>query len=743
VNNASGRKGLGAQVWARLKGLLHGLTPNPGSVPSLMAPRLRYFGGRAASILSHVRTLALNLALLMGLVILISLSVNEFFRDQVTIEPFEVPKALQDKGYSGHAFAVELEDQINAIAQGARTAGRKGKTFRLPSERVPNIDVPTTHVSLQAAIGYIREFFGHYPSRVTGEVELAEEGTGRIQFIIRISNGSEDARQPAPSIVSGTLDQIDNCLTKGAEYILRYNEPLLLASYLHTKGDDDRCLSIIQYCIYRKPNTLTDPVTRERYSSDAPWAFLLWGDVLYDQLDYDGADRKYQRVIDLAPNLAAPYERRAAIKIDQGHYKTAEAASADAYRRGKQYPDALVDWGYALFWQRNYEGAISKYKQAIEIDPERAAAFQLWGEALAQEQDVAGAILKIETAIEINQKLSDPRNSLGNVFVTQRRYAEAIREYKKAIELEPNPRLQAVYHSNLGEALESTGDLEGAVLEENKAKELLERLPDAYEGLGDVLGDKGNYPQAQAMYQKAVALEPQTARYYRDLARSFIWKQDYDNAIATLQKALAIDTGDQLTVCLMGDALRLKGDFTAAEAQYDASQKMGPRLPNTYDGLGKVLLAEGDVDRGRGNPSVAEEKYNRTDEMFRKALELDPKSTAYWVDYGHLLDHKGDYKGAFEKYSRALDLDPQNYDALYGWGEALMHSHDPDAAREKYELAVRLDPSRPGAQLGSSGAPAAARSRGGAKAAVGEAGRLERIPLLRRDNAREIGRTNN
>src|ERR1700712_1995957 len=59
-------------------------------------------------------------------------------------------------------------------------------------------------------------------------------------------------------------------------------------------------------------------------------------------------------------------------------------------------------------------------------------------------------------------------------------------------------------------------------------------------------------------------------------------------------------------------------------------------------------------------------RLGRTDEAWvklKRALEIAPNEAALYLDWGNLLDDRGDPDGALGAYERALAIDPRRSDA--------------------------------------------------------------------------------
>ena len=77
----------------------------------------------------------------------------------------------------------------------------------------------------------------------------------------------------------------------------------------------------------------------------------------------------------------------------------------------------------------------------------------------------------------------------------------------------------------------------------------------------------------------------------------------------------------------------------------------------TYQGLANTLKALG--------------RYEEADEVYAKLLELAPKESDFWRQWGTCLFHMGDYAGAVTKFKAAYACGPSDVSYLLFWGRCL------------------------------------------------------------------------
>lgn len=85
--------------------------------------------------------------------------------------------------------------------------------------------------------------------------------------------------------------------------------------------------------------------------------------------------------------------------------------------------------------QRDLDGAIREYHEAIRIGPDDASAHYNFGNALKMKVDLDGAIREYNEAIRIEPDLKEAQNNLAVDLYETGEYSEAWKHVKIAMEL--------------------------------------------------------------------------------------------------------------------------------------------------------------------------------------------------------------------------------------------------------------------------------------------------------------------
>src|SRR6185295_12257128 len=134
----------------------------------------------------------------------------------------------------------------------------------------------------------------------------------------------------------------------------------------------------------------------------APWASLAAVRWWFDW-DWKGAEEAYRRAIELNPNYATAHDGYAMFLCARGRY--AEAID-QITKAGDLDPLSLiiaVHAGWPFYFARDYDGAIRRYRKALELDEDFIPAQGWLGMALGQQGRYDEAIDTFERSLEIER----------------------------------------------------------------------------------------------------------------------------------------------------------------------------------------------------------------------------------------------------------------------------------------------------------------------------------------------------
>ncbi len=245
--------------------------------------------------------------------------------------------------------------------------------------------------------------------------------------------------------------------------------------------------------------------------------------------------------------------------------------------------------------------ALEYYQQATNLSPNNAQLFNEWGQVYFLLGDHEKALEKYQHSLSVDQEYDETYILLGDLYLNTNDLDQAADAYSKALELNPGI-VQA--RSALGYIYSQQGRLEEAV-EENLA--VLELSPNDY------------------------ASRKNLAILYQQLGRT-------DEAVTEAQIALG---------------LAPEGDKANLEA-FITQLRPGQPITGSDEELIQTYLSEGQT-------YLNEKDFERAEEAYAKALELNPNIIQAHSALGYIYALQGKLQEALEENLKVLQLAPNDY----------------------------------------------------------------------------------
>ena len=278
--------------------------------------------------------------------------------------------------------------------------------------------------------------------------------------------------------------------------------------------------------------------------------------------------------------------------------------------------NALVREGIALHDKKDFDGAIEKYRQALELDPANAHAMYELGWSQFAKHDLKAAQVTAEKVLTLWDAPRDAWVLAGNVYDDLGDPAKAIASYRTGIER--NPDFFLLYF-NLGATY-------------RRLKKL---------------------PLARACLENSVALEPRHASSHIYLARTYMEEGYRVPAILALTRFLFLepktprsasalgyldeifksgvkkDSSSHTTITMNANLPKDEGDFSAADLMVSISQTVQdvdpasghkPEGPPEMDRLAMLLDVVGESGKDAGKGFAAEYYASAVIELVRRHL---------------------------------------------------------------------------------------------------------------------------
>lgn len=241
-----------------------------------------------------------------------------------------------------------------------------------------------------------------------------------------------------------------------------------------------------------------------------------------------------------------------------------------------------------------------------------------------------------------------------------------------------------------------------------------------WRAIGEGLAGAGQIDRALETLHRAIAAMPEDAEAYELLGRILEVSRDADSAIDAYRQAVALDPQRLHISERLGDLLSEAGDddgaiaaYTAALAGYRAIDADPVRIGavlvargRAYDVLGDTAAARADFDAALALPLSDDHAYlahfyrgraaftDGDDEAaladFTWAVESEPADWSAWYYRGRIYDALGDHETAVADLSVAIDLNGDFAWTYYYRAFALSLADQDDRALDDYDRAIEL-----------------------------------------------------
>ncbi|HQE95067.1 MAG TPA: tetratricopeptide repeat protein [Candidatus Marinimicrobia bacterium] len=296
--------------------------------------------------------------------------------------------------------------------------------------------------------------------------------------------------------------------------------------------------------------------------------------------DYEGAKNLYLEIIKANPNFADAY-----FNLAQVYIRLNDLTNASLYLRKviemkpneerytkllKNLVQQYLQEGENLRQRRNNEGALEKYKQALELDPNEFLAYYFSGLAYYDMKNYDEAIKAINKGLEINPEHAKSYLLLGQIYEKTNKKAEALKAYEQAVKIDP---LFEAGWDRIGVLNYNMKNYEQSISAYKKLIEINPENPRYYEKLGQIYLDTNNPKEAIINLEKVTQKDPKNLKAWLRIAQAYNNQGECAQAKTAAETALKIKAGDALALIELGIAERCLGNTVAARQAFQLAAK--------------------------------------------------------------------------------------------------------------------------------------------------------------------------
>ncbi|HMB84010.1 MAG TPA: tetratricopeptide repeat protein [Terriglobales bacterium] len=249
-----------------------------------------------------------------------------------------------------------------------------------------------------------------------------------------------------------------------------------------------------------------------------------------------------------------------------------------------------------------------------------------------------------------------------------------------------NPKDPELHHL-LGDVEEKLGNPLEAVREYQRAAELDPSEPDLFDWGTELLTHRALQP-ATEVFTKGNRMFPRSVRMLVALGVAWYARGSYDQAAQCLANASDLAPDNPTPYLFLG---RLQSvETTPSEGSVERLARFAQLQPD--NALANYYYAVGLWKQSAG--SVDSERSARVESLLQKAVHLDPKLGAAYLQLGILYSQREDFSRAISAYQKAIEVSPELDVTLeethYRLAQAYRRTGDRARAHEQLQLHDQL-----------------------------------------------------
>jgi len=304
------------------------------------------------------------------------------------------------------------------------------------------------------------------------------------------------------------------------------------------------------------------------------------------QGDLAVAAATYEKLLQVAPNLAAAYNNLGALYVQQREYKKAAAVLERGLKVDPKMTSANALLGISLYEMGDYANARRQLESALHANPKDNNAELFLSNDLIKLGDLDAAAVHLRQLSQGRPQDQEIWYLLGKVHMKLSEQALA-----NLSAIDPD----SVYaHQISGEVMEGMKNFDGAILEYKKAVELAPQQPGTHYLLGNAYWSIQMWEPAVAQFRAELSNDPANCSAQWKLGNIALeQRQDSAEALAQIEKALAICPGLAGARLDRGRALMRLDRNEEAIPDLQAAEKSDPAESNIHFLLAQALRATG------------------------------------------------------------------------------------------------------------------------------------------------------
>jgi tetratricopeptide (TPR) repeat protein len=324
------------------------------------------------------------------------------------------------------------------------------------------------------------------------------------------------------------------------------------------------------------------------------------------------------------------------------------------------------------------------WRKAVEREPGNFEANHQLGKLLVDDGKAGEALPYLERASQYDPGDYENAYELALAHAEAGQYERARTDVRTQLAGRDKPeQQQAELHHLLADIEEKLGDPLEAVREYQRAAELNPSEPNLFDWGADLLMHRAFEPAIE-VFTKGNRLFPGSVRMLVGLGVAWNARGSYDRAVQRLCEASDLNPDDPKPYLFMGKMQR---------AETTQSECLGERLGRFVrlqpeNAMANYYYAVSLWHQREGSRSA--EELAQVESLLEKAVHVDPKFGAGYLQLGILYSERGDSSKAIAAYQQATEANPGLEEAHYRLAQAYSRTGEKVKAQAELQLYEQL-----------------------------------------------------
>ncbi len=435
-------------------------------------------------------------------------------------------------------------------------------------------------------------------------------------------------------------------------------------------------------------------------------ALYVQASLKIEQNKVDDAIDIYEKIAHIDPgDITAKYQL--GLNYLRNHQvDKAKKIAAELSKSFSKRPEGDYLMGIVNYHEQKIDDAIVSLQNSVKKGPSPGAFYYL-GLCHMLKGNVAQATSSFQKTLDMRPDLMQARFLLAITHLRSGRTESAEKEILKVLEMDEK---NALAHNLLGSIYIAQGKSEPAMDEFDRALELNPKMADIHLKKGAFNLRSGDSKKAEEEFIDAVEISPDILQSRVVLARYYVLKRDYDNAIKILKEGLRNKSQDAMLLNLMGLTYLGKKDNDSAVRYFEKAVAANPRFFLPYMNLAAYYAGKGEnekatneyqkilkIDGNNTGALIALARHMEKNKNDKEALTYylkakEQKTAVAFLALAGYYERKKDIKNAVTVIDEVLNIEPKNIKAMVMKGHLYFADKDYQKALAVYRQLESVSP---------------------------------------------------